>query len=85
MRDREEPRHGLPHGEPATLSRGPRGPPAIQRRRVRLPEPPAPIGQQGDRCSIKPWEAGRLYPCPDQAAPGQSSEQTWEKVVKRGQ
>ena len=42
MRDREEPRHGLPRGEPATLSRGPRGPPAIQRRRVRLPEPPAP-------------------------------------------
>ena len=50
MGDREEPRHGLPRG-PATPSRGPRGPPAIQRRRVRLPEPPAPIGQQGDRSS----------------------------------
>ena len=54
MRDRDEPRHGLPRGGPAALSRGPRGPPAIQWRRLRLPEPPAPIGQRGDHCWIKP-------------------------------
>jgi hypothetical protein len=51
---REERRHGRPRGGPATLARGPRGPPATPRRRVRMPEPPAPAGQQGDNRSIKP-------------------------------
>jgi len=59
------PRHGTDRGDRLASSR----------RRVRMPEPPAPAGQQGDHRCIESCEAGRLYPCPDQAAPGQSSEQ----------
>jgi len=51
MRDREEPRHGLPRGGPATPSRGPRGPPAGSAEANADAGTARPIGQQGDRSS----------------------------------